>query len=141
MTLVRGSVSLSSLIDAARPTVNGRMVRGKTTKLRNGRMESRSGTCGAAISAMFPIPVKFVGAGFSSLPGCKALIGSSFMILKAAKPRGGRYAVLRALFRYPLTLANAPRARMAHNRSPWPATVRGAPRHALARGHRAHREQ
>src|SRR5437762_13775594 len=116
------------------------MVPGKTTKLRNGRVESRSGTCGADVSALSPIPAKFVGADVPSLPGCKALIGSAFMMLKAAKSRGGRCAVLRALLQYPLTPANAPRARTVHNQFPWLATARRDPPRVSARGHRAHRE-
>src|SRR6266704_2824553 len=141
MIFVCGSVSSSSLIDAARPTVRGRIVPGKTTKLRNGRIESTSGIWGAELAAAPPIAVAPDGADFASVPFCKAVNGSSFMISVAARSIGARFAARHVLFQYPLTLVNTPRARTAHNQSPWRATAqRGLPR-ALARGHHGRREQ
>src|SRR5438132_7234190 len=102
MIFVCGSVSSSSLIDAVRPTVSGRIVPGKTTKLRSGRMESTSGTWGDELAAAPPKAGESGGADFASVPCCKAISGSSFMILAAAKSRGDRYAARHVLFQYPL---------------------------------------
>src|SRR5207253_2426715 len=138
MIFVCGSVSSRSFIDADRPTVRGRIVPGKTTKLRNGRMESTSGIWGADVAAAPPIAVASDGAGFASVPSCKATIGSSLMISVAARSTTTRFAAQHALFQYPLTPVNALRARTAHNQSPWRVIARRVPQHAWARAHRGH---
>src|SRR5207249_7141377 len=136
MIFVCGSVSSRSLIDAARPTVRGRIVPGKTTKLRNGRMESTSGIWGADVAAA-PIAVAS-GGDFASVSFCKAISGSSFMIAVVARSTGARFAAQHALFQYPLTPVNALRARTAHNQSPWRVIARRVPQHAWALAHRGH---
>src|SRR6266496_3339315 len=141
MIFVCGSVSSSSLIDAARPTVSGRIVPGKTTKLRNGRMERTSGIWGDDVAAAPPIAVDSGGADLASLPSCKAISGSSFMISVAAKSRGDRCAARHLLFRYPLMPENELRARTAQNKSPWRAIARRVPLRSSARAPRGHLEE
>src|SRR5207249_9608347 len=102
MIFGRGSLYSKNLNEAPPPTVRGRIVPGKTTKLRNGRMESTSGIWGADVATAPPIAVTSGGAGFASVPFCKATIGSSLMISVAARSTGARFAAQHALFQYPL---------------------------------------
>src|SRR5437762_13437459 len=103
MIFVCGNVSSSSLIDAARPTVRGRTVQGKITKLRRGRIERTLGIDCPARSEIPVIAAASSGADFASAPRFKAISGSSFIPLMEVKSRKAHCAVRHAPSQYLLT--------------------------------------
>src|SRR5438046_6565043 len=109
MIFVCGNVSSSSLIDAARPTVRGRTVPGKITKLRRGRIERTLGIDCPARSGIPVIAAASSGADFASAPRFKAISGSWFILLFEVKSRGANCAVRHELFKYVLTTIDLPR--------------------------------